>query len=271
MADDVPLFLRSVERPIELSVAVHRQRHEQARRVLQRIKRRRQSGLRQARGNDAGLRGAADLEGFGHGAEIRHQARRHRGRDRHSSRRLRGIETAQFGACCSSSNGAEHGRRMPALAMQRRRLAQQKLGPHFVAGDIGRQHFGAARSVCFALGKNRRHQDRARMAVERHIVVVQHVRGNAVDQGRGFGTAPRARGNKRSERRAAAMAQLAIDQRNFRIAAACNQDAEAVGDAGAGDGATFRRNLLQGEIGDEAAEILGERAHVRPPLRDRAG
>ena len=35
-------------------------------------------------------------------------------------------------------------RRMPALAMQRRRLARQQFGPDFEAGNIGRQHFGAA-------------------------------------------------------------------------------------------------------------------------------
>src|SRR5580700_9589660 len=67
------------------------------------------------------------------------------------------------------------------------------------------------------------------------------------------------------------MTQFAIDQRNLRIARTGNQNAEAVGDAGASNGATFRRYLLQGEIGDEAAEVLGERAHVRPPLCDRAG
>jgi hypothetical protein len=67
------------------------------------------------------------------------------------------------------------------------------------------------------------------------------------------------------------MAQFAIDQRNLRIARAGNQDAEAIGDAGAGDGAAFRGNLAQAEIGDEAAEVLGERAHGRPPLCDRAG
>ena len=101
------------------------------------------------------------------------------------------------------------------------------------------------------------------MAVERDVVVVEYMRGNAVDQGRGLGAAPRARGNERSQRRAAAMTQFAIDQRNLRIAAARNQDAEAIGNAGAGDGAAFHRNLLQGEIGDEAAEVLGERAHWR--------
>ena len=84
------------------------------------------------------------------------------------------------------------------------------------------------------------------MAVERDVVVVEHVRGNAVDQGRGLGAAPRARRNERSERRAAAMTQFAIDQRNLRIAAARDQNAEAIGDAGAGDGAAFRRNLAQG-------------------------
>ena len=109
MADDVPLFLRGDEGTIELGVAVQRQRHEQARRVFERIERRRQSGLRQARGNDAGLRGAADLEGFCHGAEIGDQTAGHRGGDRHGGRRLRGIETAQLGAGRRRRDRSKHG------------------------------------------------------------------------------------------------------------------------------------------------------------------
>jgi hypothetical protein len=54
------------------------------------------------------------------------------------------------------------------------------------------------------------------------------------------------------------MTQLAIDQRNLRIAAACDQNAKTVGDAGAGDGTAFSRDLAQAKIGDEAAEVLGE-------------
>src|ERR1700719_3403089 len=108
------------------------------------------------------------------------------------------------------------------------------------------------------------------MAVERHVVVIQHVRGNAVDQGRGLGAAPGAGRNERSERRAAAMSQFAIDQRNLRVARARDHNAEAIGNTGAGDGAAFRRNLLQGEIGDKAAEVQSKRIHVRPPLREQA-
>ena len=80
----------------------------------------------------------------------------HRGRDRHGGRTAASIEAAQLGAGRGRRDRSKHGRRMPALAMQRRRFARQQLGPHFVARHIGRQHFGAARSAHFALGEDRR-------------------------------------------------------------------------------------------------------------------
>ena len=154
----------------------------------------------------------------------------------------------------AARDGAEHGGRMPALAMQRHAFAHQQLGPDFEAGDIGGQHLGAARSAGLALGQDRRHQHGARMAVERHVVVIQNVSGDAVDQRRGFGRAPGAGGNERDERGAAGITKLAIDQSDLRVARAGDQDAETVGDAGAGDGGAFRRDLAQAEIGDEAAK-----------------
>ena len=69
------------------------------------------------------------------------------------------------------------------------------------------------------------------MAVESHVVVVEHVRGDAIDQCGGFGIAPRARRNERGEGRTAAAAQFAINQGNRRIARSRDQNAETVGDA----------------------------------------
>ena len=100
------------------------------------------------------------------------------------------------------------------------------------------------------------------MTVERHVVVVENVSGDAIDQRRGFGRAPGAGGNERNERGAAARPKLAIDQSDLRVARAGNQDAETVGNAGAGNGGAFRRDLAQAEIGDEAAELERESAHV---------
>ena len=193
-------FCRGDEGAIELSLALGRQRRQQAERMLKRIERSRQPGLRQPRGDDAGLRGAADLERLGHGAEIGDQSCRHRGGDGHGGGRTGSIEAAQFGAGRRCGDGAEHRTGMPALAVQRRRLARQQFGPHFEPCDIGRQHFGAARSARLALGEDRRHQHGARMAVEPDVVVVQHVGGHAIDERRAFDAAPRARGNERGER-----------------------------------------------------------------------
>ena len=136
------------------------------------------------------LPGAADLKRFGHGAEIGDQACGHRGGNRHCGRNTGSIEAAQFGARRGCGDWPEHRRRVPALAMQRHWLAFQKFGPDLVACDIGRQHLGAARSARLALREDRRHQHGARMAVERNVVVVQNVRGNAIDQRRGFDRAP---------------------------------------------------------------------------------
>ena len=210
----------------------------------------------------ARLRGASDLKRLGHGAEIRHQPGGHRGGNRHRRRGALGIKPAQFGASRRRRDRPEHGGRMPALAMQRHAFAHQKLGPHFVAGNIGRQHLGAARSADLALGEDRRHQHGAGMTVERHVVVVQHMGGNAVDQCRAFRRAPDAGRNERGERGAAGITKFAIDQSYLGIARAGNQDTEAIGDAGAGDGRALRRNLAQGQIGDEAAKVERESAHV---------
>ena len=68
--------------------------------------------------------------------------------------------------------------------------------------------------------------------------------------------------NERGERGAAGITKFAIDQSDLGIARAGDQDAEAVGDAGAGDGRALRRNLAQVEIGDEAAKLERESAHV---------
>ena len=136
---------------------------------------------------------------------------------------------------------------MPALAVQRRRLARQEFGPHFEPRDVGCKHFCTARSVRLTLGQDRRHQDGAGVAVEADVVIVQHVGGYAINEGRAFNGAPRARGDERGRRRLrridTARAQLAIDKTNFWIARSGDQNAEAVGNSGARNRAAFRWDL----------------------------
>ena len=228
--------------------------------MFERVKRCGEPGLRQPRGDYAGLRRAPDLEGFGQGAEVRNHACSHRGGDGHRRRCAVAVEATQFRTGRSGGDRATHARRMPALAMERSRLARRELGPHFVAGDIGGEHLGAACAGSFALREDRRNEHGARMPVETDVVVVEDVRGDAVDQGGSFDTAPRARRYERGERHAGAVTHFAIDEGNRRIARARDENAEAVGDPSLRDTAAFRWNAAQAEIGDKGAEILSKGA-----------
>src|SRR5665213_1456608 len=98
------------------------------------------------------------------------------------------------------------------------------------------------------------------MAVKRDVVVVEHVRGDAVDQGGGVQAAPLARWNERGSCAICrgADAQLPINERSLGIARAGDQYAKAVGDAGAGCGNAFGGNLAQVQAGNKTAEIEGE-------------
>ena len=91
--------------------------------MLQRVGRGRQSGLRQAGRDHAGLRGAADLKALGEGSEIGDEAARHRARDRERGRGFISIETAQLGAGGGGRDGAAHRGRVPAFLVQRHGLA----------------------------------------------------------------------------------------------------------------------------------------------------
>src|SRR5262249_2621885 len=84
----------------------------------------------------------------------------------------------------------------------------------------------------------------------------------AIDQCRGFDAAPSTRGYERSKRCTKGAAQLAIDKSNFMIARSCNQYAKTIGDARPCSIATFRRDLAQTEISDEAAQVQCERTHL---------
>src|SRR6516225_6902584 len=85
---------------------------------------------------------------------------------------------------------------------------------------------------------------------------------DAVDQCRGFDAALSTRGYERGKRCTKGAAQLAIDKSNFTVARSCNQNAKTIGDARPCSIATFRRDLAQTEISDEAAQVQCERTHL---------
>ena len=63
-------------------------------------------------------------------------------------------------------------------------LQRGDLCPKFIARDIGRKRIAAAGIKRPTLCQNGGHQNRARMAGKRHVVIVEHVRRDAVDQRR---------------------------------------------------------------------------------------
>src|SRR5262249_49457898 len=90
---------------------------------------------------------------------------------------------------------------------------------------------------------------------------------DAVDQCRGVDAALSTRGYERGKRCTKGAAQLAIDKSNFTVARSCNQNAKTIGDARPCSIATFRRDLAQTEISDEAAQVQCERTHLSSRIR----
>ena len=99
-------------------------------------------------------------------------------------RRRLGIEPAQGGAGRRGADGAEDAGGMPALLVVLVRVAALQVGPHLVARHVGGRHLRPAGLERLRLGQDRRHQHRARMAAQRHVVVVERMRRRAVDPGR---------------------------------------------------------------------------------------
>ena len=183
LAEDRPVA-SGLGRRAAVDVALGRDGREEAQRMLQRVRRGREAGGGKARGDDAGMRRASGVERLGHGAEVGDEAGALRGAERNRGGGLVGVEAAQRGAGRGRADGAEDARGVPALLVVLVGIAALQVGPHLVARDVGRRHLRAARLQRLALRQDGRHQHRARMAAQRHIVVVERVRGRAVDPGR---------------------------------------------------------------------------------------
>jgi hypothetical protein len=119
---------------------------------------------------------------------------------------------------------------MPALLVQRRRLALNKLRPELVARNIGRHHFGTARSARLGLRQYGRQQDGAWVAVESDVVIVEDMSTDTVDECR-VGDRPPISGRKERRGRIVCRRKLAAHQINQRLAGAGNHDRETIGHA----------------------------------------
>ena len=71
---------------------------------------------------------------------------------------------------------------MPAFLVQRIRLAVDQLGPDLVAGDVSGDHRLAVGGDLLGFGQDRRNQHGAGMAVEPGVVVIERMRGRAINQ-----------------------------------------------------------------------------------------
>jgi hypothetical protein len=210
---------------------------------------------------------APDLEAFRGAAEIGDQPARHGRCDRKRGLTFFGVESAEFGAGRRRRDGAAHGGRVPAFLMQRYGLAHQKFGPDLVARHIGGEELRAAGADDFALGDDGGHEHSARMSVERDVVIVQHVSRGAVDERRILDVSLLQRRNERGEGRGVRPGHFPVKQGDDRIARAGDHHAEAISDAGLGDGLSVGRNILQGQAEYETSEFGSESGHFIDSLR----
>ncbi len=237
-------------------LALRRDGRQEAQRMLQRIGRGGETRVRQPRRHHAGMRRAAGVIRLGHGAEVGDQPRAMRGAERKGMRGLVRVEPAQRCARCGRRDGAEDAGRVPALLVVLSSVAADKLGPDLEAGNIGRRQPRAADAEGLAFRQDRRHQHRARMAAQRHVVVVEGMRGGGVDQ-----RCVR-RGDALTRQVQAGVARrgrqhLAQDLRRL-LHAARDHGADAVGKTGADHGERRRRHGIEAHLGYEAGERAGQ-------------
>ena len=241
---------------VRSTVALGRGGGEEAQRMLQRVGRGGEAGSRQPRRDDARVRRPSRMEGLRHGAEVGDQAGALRGAERDRLRRLVRIEAAQRGAGRSGGDGAEDARGVPALLVVLLGIAALQVGPHLVARDIGRGELRAGGAQRLALGQDGRHQHGARVAAQSHVVVVERVRGGAVDPG-GLGGRHARAGQVEGGVARGRSQRLQQDARRV-LDAARDQGADAVGKAGVHHGEGVGGDVGEAQGGHERAERTGQ-------------
>ena len=255
--------LARLDRQRDICVATGRHRRKKALRMLQRVGRRGEPGLDQPGGNDAGLGCATRMEWFGHGPEIGHDARALRSAKRNGECALLGGELVERRTGRRSGDGAEDPRGMPALGVIVLGIATGQVSPDLVSRSVGGHHVLPARAKRLGLGNDRRHQNGARVATQRHVVEVECVGGGAVDPGgigRGCRAVPEHQIGRAGDRR-----QHLRQDPGRRLVASREHDADAVGEAHVDDVERRRGNLLELQVGDESAKLAGDVGHGCSP------
>jgi hypothetical protein len=161
---------------------------------------------------------------------------------------------------------AAYGGRMPALLMQRHRLANQELGPDLIPCHVSRKQVGPARADDLTLRDDRGNQHCAGMAVERHVVIVEHMGSGAIDERRVLGIALVQRRNERCQLGPVRARNLLVQQPHDRIPRPRNHHTEAVGDPDLGNGLGLGRNVGQRDARYEASELGGKGGHRSVPF-----
>ena len=167
---------------------MRRQGRQESGRVLQRIGRSGQSFLHPAHRFDGAGGGASSMQGFGHGAEIGHQATGHAGRQGDHMLALLRIQAIQVRHCGTGTDGAQHRRGVPAFQMVGVFFANKQFSPHLVANQIRAQSLITCGIHMLTCRQHGRHQDRAGVPAQGHIVKIQCMACGGVDQGGIAGT-----------------------------------------------------------------------------------
>ena len=102
------------------------------------------------------------------------------------------------------------------------------------------------------------------MAVQGDVVIVEHMRGDAVDQRRIGDVATAERRDEGCKRAAVGRGQLAIDEADHRLAGAGDHHAEAIGETGLRDVPGLARNVGKREARYERTEIRRQGGHDAP-------
>ena len=226
------------------------------------------SRLGQARRLDAVGRGPAGMQRLGHRPEVGGQAGRQAGRDCQGMPRLLLVEAAQAGGRRGGCHGAEHAGGMPALGVMRVGLAADQLRPYLVADQVGADRGQARCADRFALGEHRRNQNGARMAGQRHVIVVERVSGHAIDERcLGRASALVTEQNARLREARALGAHMRAHEPRHRLVTAGKHGSDRVDETGADDADRLIRDPIESGTRCECGELTGESWHVTVSYR----
>lgn len=129
--------------------------------------------------------GASGMQGLAHRAEHRFQPGCHGAGDAKCGGSVVGVELHQARAGCGGAERAERGRGVKAPGVLRIAARQPQPTHRFVAGGEGGHEVAPACAARFGQGQQGRNQGHRGVAGAGHVdvVVIERVRGRAIDQG----------------------------------------------------------------------------------------